>query len=94
MLFIYGAERRWLMLKIKWATAPSRSPLTPTGTSFPEQTLHGGDRLDRKTTQQQSATLAQPVAESERMIPAEVVDLCGGPGRIRTYNQQIMSLLL
>jgi len=45
VLFIYGAERRWLMLKIKWATAPSRSPLTPTGTSFPEQTLHGASDL-------------------------------------------------
>jgi hypothetical protein len=45
VLFIYGAERRWLMLKIKWATAPSRSPFTPTGTSFPEQTLHGASDL-------------------------------------------------
>ena len=64
------------------------------GHLIPGADIAWGERLDGKTTQQQSATLAQPVAESERMIPAEVVDLCGGPGRIRTYNQQIMSLLL
>jgi integrase len=52
------------------------------------------DRLDVKTTPQQNATLAQPEVLSETAIPPEVVDLIGGPTRIRTWNQQIMSLLL
>jgi integrase len=52
------------------------------------------DRLDVKTTPQQNATPTQLEAVSENEIPPEVVDLIGGPTRIRTWNQQIMSLLL
>jgi integrase len=52
------------------------------------------DRLDAKTTPQQNATPAQLGPMSETEIPPEVVDLIGGPTRIRTWNQQIMSLLL
>jgi hypothetical protein len=36
----------------------------------------------------------QPEGVSETEIPLEVIDLIGGPTRIRTWNQQIMSLLL
>jgi hypothetical protein len=58
------------------------------------------DGLDRKTTPQQNATPAQP--ETEELENAdtwssELIDYAentGGPGRTRTYNQQIMSLLL
>ncbi len=52
------------------------------------------DRLDVKTKPQQNATPAQLDVMSEMDIPTEVVDLIGGPTRIRTWNQQIMSLLL
>jgi integrase len=52
------------------------------------------DRLDGKTTPQQNATQAQLPEKSGTEIPPEVVDLIGGPTRIRTWNQQIMSLLL
>jgi integrase len=52
------------------------------------------DRLDVKTKPEQNATPAQLEDMSETEIPPEVVDLIGGPTRIRTWNQQIMSLLL
>jgi integrase len=52
------------------------------------------DRLDAKTTPQQNATPAQLGPMSETEIPPEVADFIGGPTRIRTWNQQIMSLLL
>ena len=52
------------------------------------------DRLDVKTTLRQNATPAQPDVMSETDIPPEVADLIGGPTRTRTWNQQIMSLLL
>jgi hypothetical protein len=52
------------------------------------------DRLDVKTTPQQNATPAQFEVVSETEIPLELVDSIGGPTRIRTWNQQIMSLLL
>ena len=51
------------------------------------------NRLDT----QQSATQTQPTPNATDMtgeIPPEVVDSVGGPTRIRTWNQQIMSLLL
>jgi integrase len=51
------------------------------------------DRLDVKMKPQQNATPAQ-LDMSETEVPPEVVDLIGGPTRIRTWNQQIMSLLL
>jgi hypothetical protein len=58
------------------------------------------DGLDRKTTPQQNATPAQLETEdhdeadpsSSELI--ETTEDLGGPGRTRTYNQQIMSLLL
>ena len=52
------------------------------------------DRLDVKTKPQQNATPAQLEVMTETEIPPEVVDSIGGPTRIRTWNQQIMSLLL
>ena len=56
--------------------------------------------LDPEATPRTSATQAQPkqIEEtSDVQDNAEVLDMAGntgGPGRIRTYNQQIMSLLL
>jgi len=52
------------------------------------------DRPDGKTTPKQNATPAQLEVINETEIPPEVVDLTRGPTRIRTWNQQIMSLLL
>src|ERR1700694_1812542 len=51
-------------------------------------------RLDVKTKPEQNATPAQLKDMSETETSPEVVDLIGGPTRIRTWNQQIMSLLL
>jgi hypothetical protein len=48
----------------------------------------------QKLGPQQNATPAQLEDMSETEVPPEVVDLIGGPTRIRTWNQQIMSLLL
>ena len=51
------------------------------------------DRLDT----QQSATQAQPEANQSvrgNEISLQAIDSNGGPTRIRTWNQQIMSLLL
>ena len=58
------------------------------------------DMLDAAATPRTSATQAQTKdidEESELTDNVEVIDtveIPGGPGRIRTYNQQIMSLLL
>jgi hypothetical protein len=58
------------------------------------------DGLGRKTTPQQNASPAQPEAEELEDADtwsSELIDYAenaGGPGRTRTYNQQIMSLLL
>ena len=58
------------------------------------------DGLDRKTTPQQNATRAQlqiderSESDAESLEPIAAVEDAGGPGRTRTYNQQIMSLLL
>jgi integrase len=52
------------------------------------------DRLDVKTKPQQNATRAQLEDMSETEVSPEVADSIGGPTRIRTWNQQIMSLLL
>ena len=71
------------------------------GHLIPEQILiNWVDGLDRKTTPQQNATPALP--ETEELEDADAwsseligyVENAGGPGRTRTYNQQIMSLLL
>ena len=58
------------------------------------------DMLDAAATPQQSATPAQQkqfdeeAETTEDVQVIEAMDISGGPGRIRTYNQQIMSLLL
>jgi integrase len=58
------------------------------------------DMLDKAATPRTSATQTQTGRTGEREeVPddaevAETIELLGGPGRIRTYNQQIMSLLL
>jgi integrase len=70
------------------------------GHLIPGADINWVDGLDRKTTPQQNATPAQP--ETEELEDAdtgssELIDYAenaGGPGRTRTYNQQIMSLLL
>jgi hypothetical protein len=62
------------------------------GHLIPQADIAWVDRQDLKTTPQQNATPAQPEQlMSEAEIPQEVVDLIGGPTRIRTWNQQIMS---
>ena len=45
---------------------------------------------DANTSPQQSATPAQLEENSERGIPAEIIDLIGGGGRTRTYDLRIM----
>ena len=66
----------------------------------PASNIGFADMLDEKSTPQTSATQAQTesVANEEEVLDnTEVIDMTqipGGPGRIRTYNQQIMSLLL
>jgi Phage integrase family len=70
------------------------------GHLIPGANINWVDGLDRKTTPQQNATPAQPEIdelEDADVWPSELIDYAenaGGPGRIRTYNQQIMSLLL
>jgi hypothetical protein len=70
------------------------------GHLIPGADINWVDGLDRKTTQQQNATPTQLETEDDSIpdfLPAQLLDdalLSGGPGRTRTYNQQIMSLLL
>ena len=67
---------------------------------IPGANINWVDGLDRKTTSQQNATPAQLEIEESNEADAwssELIDCAentGGPGRTRTYNQQIMSLLL
>src|SRR5215831_17541890 len=70
------------------------------GHLIPGANINWVDGLDRETSSQQNATPAQPEMkkrdEADAWTP-ELIDYAensGGPGRIRTYNQQIMSLLL
>jgi integrase len=69
------------------------------GHLIPGANINWVDGLDRKTPQQ-NATPAQPETEELEDADArssELIDYAenaGGPGRTRTYNQQIMSLLL
>ena len=70
------------------------------GHLIPGANINWVDGLDRKTTSQQNATPAQlesselddPVLPSAQTLDDAAFN--GGPGRTRTYNQQIMSLLL
>jgi integrase len=70
------------------------------GHLIPGANINWVDGLDRKTTPQQNATPAQLEREEHDKADAwspELIDYVantGGPGRTRTYNQQIMSLLL
>ena len=56
--------------------------------------LNGADRLDSRSSEQPPATPAQPREAAQPEVPAELVDLIGGPGGIRTPDQGIMSPLL
>ena len=70
------------------------------GHLIPGANINWVDGLDRKTTPQQNATPAQLETEEHDKADAWSPELIhyvtntGGPGRTRTYNQQIMSLLL
>ena len=70
------------------------------GHLIPGANINWVDGLDRKTTPQQNATLTQlqtderNAPDAESLEPIATVEEDGGPGRTRTYNQQIMSLLL
>ena len=70
------------------------------GHLVPGANINWVDGLDRKTTPRQNATPAQLETEETEEVDAwssELIDYAenlGGPGRTRTYNQQIMSLLL
>jgi hypothetical protein len=63
----------------------------------PASTSNWVDGLDRKTNPQQNATPAQLEMEETEEVDAwssELIDYAenlGGPGRTRTYNQQIPS---
>jgi hypothetical protein len=70
------------------------------GHLIPGAIINWVDGLDRKINPQQNATPAQLEIkkrdEAEAWCPelADYAENTGGPGRTRTYNQQIMSLLL
>jgi integrase len=70
------------------------------GHLIPGANINWVDGLDRKISSQQNATPAQLKKEESGEADAsssELIDYAenlGGPGRTRTYNQQIMSLLL
>ena len=48
------------------------------------------DRLDAKTTQQQSATKAQPASEPQQRDAAQVTEMIGSGGEDRTPDLGIM----
>ncbi len=52
------------------------------------------DRLDNEPVPQKSANRTQTPNDEGEAIPAELIDLVGGPGGIRTPDQGIMSPLL
>jgi integrase len=66
----------------------------------PAANIGFADMLDAAATPQTSATQAQPksIGNADEVVDngevIESIEIPGGPGRIRTYNQQIMSLLL
>ncbi len=70
------------------------------GHLIPGANINWVDGLDRKATSQQTATQAQLTTGEtnmhDRPSPQLIkhIEDCGGPTRIRTWNQQIMSLLL
>ena len=59
------------------------------GHLVPGANINWVDGLDRKTTPRQNATPAQ--LETEETEEVDYAENLGGPGRTRTYNQQIMS---
>jgi hypothetical protein len=67
---------------------------------IPGANINWVDGLDRKTSSQQNATpvqLEKNESDEADALSSELIDYAenlGGPGRTRTYNQQIMSLLL
>jgi integrase len=66
----------------------------------PAANVDYADKLDPQTTphasatQTQTAEIAQTEGDLNATEKADLTEVFGGPGRIRTYNQQIMSLLL
>ena len=64
------------------------------GHLIPGADIRWMDRLDSATSPQLFATHTQPGAIEEEDDSMEVLEKIGGPGRIRTYNQRIMSPLL
>jgi hypothetical protein len=64
------------------------------GHLIPGADINWIDSLDRKTSQQQNATPAQPEAEDTTPEALEVVEGDGERGRNRTYNLLIKSQLL
>ena len=52
------------------------------------------DALDAKTTPQESASQTQPASEDFSPDIPQVLESIGGPTRIRTWDQRIMSPLL
>ena len=70
------------------------------GHLIPGANINWVDGLDRKTSPQQNATPAQLETDESKDADGWSSDLidftenAGGPGRTRTYNQQIMSLSL
>jgi hypothetical protein len=61
---------------------------------IPGADIAWADRLDSEATRQFSATQAQPASSDEAALPFEVIENIGGPARIRTLDQRIMSPLL
>jgi len=71
------------------------------GHLIPGANISWSDQLDmpavkssRATTSQQSATQAQPAVKERTMNESQLIEIVGGPARIRTLDQRIMSPLL
>ena len=66
------------------------------GHLIPGANINWVDGLDLKTASQQTATTTGKTNMPDRPYPEliEPIEDLGGPTRIRTWNQQIMSLLL
>lgn len=69
------------------------------GHLIPGANINWVDGLDRKTPQQNATPAQREKEEGDEAdgSSSELIDYAenlGGPGRTRTYNQQIMSLLL
>jgi len=64
------------------------------GHLIPGANIAWADALDSTTSPQQSATQAQLANHVDDEEPPELVEMIGGPSRIRTCDQRIMSPLL